>query len=129
MIDDNPTVLAVNFAMLKKTNALTPDDQFDAYKNPTDFFAVTKENNVNYYDVIIVDYDLGPDNMKGLEIISGMIKQGFTGKAVLLTGNDSAGLGMKMMMLPNIDYAIKNISTGEKSTIAILAKAIERARF
>jgi FixJ family two-component response regulator len=128
MIDDNTTVLMVTQAMLKKQGSIAAEDTFDKYQDPDLFLESIQNSDVNAYDAIIVDYDLGPGKPKGTEIVSRLQKEGFFGKAILLTGDDSIGTALRVKASGDIEFVLKNIVTGSGSTTEILGRLLADVR-
>lgn len=125
MLDDNKTILSVNTMVLKKEEAIIDEDILHTYLTPEDFLAKINGEYINKYDIVIIDHNLGIDKIKGLNIIIRMKRNGFIGKAVLLTSNNSIEMSFKTGNLCDVDYIIKN----EKNTLDLLINAINTTRF
>lgn len=126
IIDDNSTVLKVNQVILKKENFLTNIDEIKTYTTIDNFFEETK--NINLFDLIVCDYDLGRNSKNGLEFLKELQEKGFENTTVLLTGNDSEELKEIMELNKNIYYVIKNTNKDNTGTIYQLGNIIKETR-
>lgn len=128
MIDDNSTVLKVNKAMLEKEYAFFATDHLDQYQTLSDFFKSIDANGINFYDVILMDNNLSKDGPSGFDVLVQLQKDGFLGRAVLLTGDDSDTLKAKNQFIATIDYIEKNRHTPNGSAVKLLAEIIAQER-
>lgn len=128
IIDDCTTILVTTDLKLRKMGAILLWDTVEKFKDADSFLANLK-NDVNTYDIIIVDHDLGVNQMRGYELISHIQKQGYRNKAVLFTSDDSLGMHVKMFFTWHVDYVVKD--SGKKMSenhFSQLANAIVDAR-
>lgn len=122
LLDDNSTILLTTEAMMRKCGALKEWDQFLKYDNAEKFLEEFRGD--DEFGVIIIDHDLGDDQIKGYELISLVQSEGYKNKAILFTGDDSMRMNLKMAFAHHVDYVVK----GNKEQFEILAKLIEEAR-
>lgn len=123
MIDDNPTVLMINEAMLKKEGAIQNGDVLDKFSSGAAFMEAVHEKGVEFYDVVVMDHDLGDKETRGFDVLVQLNKNGFKGKAVLLTADESMLIGLKTKLATDIEYLIKN-----QGAIPALSKIINQGR-
>lgn len=128
MIDDNLTTLKVNEVMLRKRLAIIDGDRLDQFSTPDDFFEKIAHQDINHYSILIVDYDLRDTKINGYGLIAEMQKNGFIGKAVLLTGDDSTSMGIRMKLTRDVEYVVKNVPMGSNDTISVLSELIFKVR-
>lgn len=112
LIDDDKTTLLVTKAMLNKN---LKGLSIDACASLNDVPLAE----LNMYDAIICDDDLGKTSAKnGLEFLKSL--DNYNGIKILLTGNDTLGMYLKVFTASNINYVLKNINTPQNNTIATL---------
>ena len=90
----------------KQQLEINDDVKVDEF-NSVEKFIKTIEN-VNIYDIIISDFNLGNRKMNGIEFFE-KIKDNFEGKMILLTGEGGFGV-RKKTWFKNIDYMEKSIN-------------------
>lgn len=128
LIDDNRTVVKFLELMFKKHNFVLENDEFDTFLSISSFFEKYGEEFTNL-DLISCDYDLGKESPNGLFFLNHIIKSGFKGTCVLLTGDDTFLLRNEVAMYPEIHYVIKTASCQfESSTFSQLGKIIDETR-
>jgi CheY-like chemotaxis protein len=120
MIDDNSTVLLANETMLRKAGCVLDEDILYRYASGETFFTDYDGQNI---DIAIVDYDLGPRNANGYDVLTQMQMSGFFGIAVLLTGDDSDQMQKRIKLTSGMIYLHK-----EAGVIDRLCEVIESAR-
>lgn len=126
LIDDDTTTLSITELMLKKTNAITSADSVEKYKTIEDFH---NRNSSTIFDVIICDQDFGIlSSKKGFDFLKALVNNGFKGKPVLLTADDSVSMGLKMSFEGRLEYVTKNMSSGDKNVYKMLGEIIKNAR-
>lgn len=123
MIEDNPTVMAVNEAVLRKEEFIYTTDVIDKFSN-SDMFFKEFDKDRHYYDLIISDHDLGRASMIGLDILISALESGYRGKTVLLTSDDSIALREVMNRFPQIGYIIKNNIPGEQNMYTVISNIV-----
>lgn len=128
MIEDHPTTLMVNEVMLKKQQIVLKEDEFHGYQTADDFLEFVDKMGVNYFDIVIADNDLGENQKTGFDIISLMRTNGFKGKPILLTGDDSVSMGLKMKLNRGVEYIVKNNKPGPEGYLGKLSESIGNAR-
>lgn len=115
LIDDDRTTLLVAKAMIMKNVK---------NKDAISVSIATKiadiEDELSCYDIIICDDDLG-NGIRGFDFLK-RIEYG--GLKILLTGNDSIAMQVKMLANTNIKYVLKNINEGENATFMLLSQYI-----
>lgn len=104
-IDDNSTVQKVNVIMLRKLGYLKEEDKI-FFKNTTLINKYELDELLSICSVIICDYNLGANNLNGLEFFE-TIKEKFIGLKILLTSNDSEILKETVSGIEDIYYITK----------------------
>lgn len=128
IIDDNYVVLNVISIMLKKESIIEDNDILEKYISISSFEEKHK-NDLSSIDILSCDYDLGANSINGLEFLNSLIKNGFNGVCILLTGDDTHYLRKEVAKSPFIHYVIKNATNDkEKSTINQISKIIKLKR-
>ena len=128
IIDDNTTVLITTDVKLRKLGAIQLWDTVDKFKDADSFLEAFKEGGANDYGIIIVDHDLGRNQLKGYELISLVQKDGYKNRAVLFTADDSISMHLKMTFTGRVDYVIKSNGRDGDDHFEQLADLIEEAR-
>lgn len=115
IIDDNSTISLTVKVLLERFSFINNDDTFVckdyAPTNKNEIFEIT--NNV---DLIICDFDLGMDNINGLQFFN--LLEDFNikhCKCVLLTADNSFILKSLMELNNDITYIIKENLTGNNN--------------
>ena len=124
MIDDNSTTLKLVEIKLKANGAIKEDDVFFKYTNAVSFFRDYDAG--KYFDLIIVDHDLGIGVTWGYEIIMILNSSGYTRKSVLFTSDETAELKSNVSHV-NAEYVSKR-SSGDYDPYERLAGLIEEVR-
>ena len=126
LIDDDTTTLSITELMLKKTNAIMAEDNVEKYRTIEDFYSRDTKTNFN---IVICDQDFGRlSSKKGFDFLKGLVNNGFQGKAVLLTGDDSISMGLRMSFEGKLEYVTKNMSAGDKNVYSVLSRIISNIR-
>ncbi len=128
IIDDNSTVLLTLEAKLKASKAIQDWDTLYKFRTADEFIKHFRFGKDNDYGIVICDHDLGPDQMKGYEVINLIQKEGYKNKAILFTADDSTALNIKMTFKRHVDYVVKSNERGENDSSFILSKLIAEAR-
>ena len=117
LIDDDKTTLFVTKAMLKKHLKEIEIEDSLSVSNYMDI-------DFSQYSLVVCDENLGEKSISGIEFLKNI---NFDIKKILLTGDDSIAMQIKMFANPNISYVQKNLNHGDNSTISLLVRLIREA--
>jgi CheY-like chemotaxis protein len=79
------------------------------------------------FDVIICDHNLGRNQRNGYSFLFHLQENGFDNLAILLTGDDSEEMRLKMQHTPSIVYVIKG-GRGEENSYVVLKTLLDSCR-
>ncbi|MFA6396298.1 MAG: response regulator [Sulfurimonas sp.] len=128
IIDDNSTIGITVEAVLRKNGSIMAWDSMDKFKDAESFKKAYYEGGVNFYGAIICDHDLGLDQPNGYEIATVLRDSGYQGKLILLTGNDSSSMALRMGATQGVDYVVKNFASKGKNAYDLLSSLLGEAR-
>lgn len=128
LIDDNSTIGNVIEMVLKKSGSIMPWDSIDKFTRAEEFESAFNKKGIDTYGVVICDHDLGPDQPKGYDIMMGLKNGGYNGTLILLTGDDSSSMALRMEETAGIKYVVKNFSCKDNNAYDRLSTLIAEAR-
>lgn len=128
IIDDNRTIGTTVEAVLRKNGSIMAWDNVDIFLRANEFTNACDNAEEGHYGVIICDHNLGINQPKGYEVVTLLRDSGFHGKIVLLTGDDSVSMGLKMRETDEVVYIVKNFTSKTNNAYDLLSTVIGEAR-
>lgn len=129
-IDDNSTVQRIYYSMLLNSGFIKPDDRVDFFCSTK--FVTESAINLDNYQVIICDLDLGNDTSNGLQFFE-HINERFKGVKILFTADSSPIIekiidlnrGIKLVVKANPKKKMEN-TINELGKLIALAREVEK---
>lgn len=128
IIDDNKTVGITIQAVLRKNGSIMAWDNVELFSAANEFINAFNNMEEGHYGVIICDHNLGINQPKGYDVVMLFRDSGFKGKIVLLTGDDSVSMGLKMKKTDEVVYIVKNFASKTNNAYDLLSAVIGEAR-
>lgn len=145
LIEDHPVTLNLYAEMLKKSRAVWESDELLTFASPVEFFdycttrdemeclaekmhGIAATMKYNYFDAIISDYNLGSNHINGYSLLFQLQESGFGGLAILLTGDNSDEMLLRMKHTPTIKYVFKGARNQNDNPYVLLSQMLNDAR-
>lgn len=128
LIDDDSTIRKTVSAVLRSGGSVMSWDSISEFGSADDFFYSLNENGIDHFRVIVCDNDLGKDQPKGYDILTHLHNIGFTGMMILLTGDKSTSMALRMSHTFSVHYVVKSFAKGENNAFDALSSLIGKAR-
>lgn len=128
ILDDDPTIRMAVEAVLRNSGSIMTWDMVDTFATADDFLQTFYGRPLDWYGVIICDHDLGKNQPKGYDLLCVICNDGYNGDPILLTGDNSSSMALKMDSISTIHYVVKKFAKGEENAYNVLSSLIGKAR-
>ncbi|MFA6395664.1 MAG: hypothetical protein WCW84_06820 [Sulfurimonas sp.] len=142
LIDDQQSILNIYRTMLVKSGALADSElmtfsgiasYLDVYTLPLNTLSEKTiheriASSVCPFDAVICDYNLGKDSINGYSFLFHLQEAGYVGLSILLTGDNSDEMKVRMEHAPTLYYVFKGSREKDKNPYVVLKQIFNNLR-